>query len=339
VVKLASGLAPRDTRGRDQIVYYEPGIGAEGVLDPWVRGFTGIGLSRTIKGVYTFLVNNYEPDDLVYCFGFSRGAFIVRSLTGLIGKVGLLKKQYVFLYNEAYDMYRREDLQAESPDIHSFRKDRVHPDPLDDEHNPSIVHLLGVWDTVGALGIPVTGIDRLTSRRFSFHDVTLNPHLPYAYQALAIDERREAYAPALWKRSASSRNRDVQQVWFAGVHANVGGGYEDTGLANIAFIWMVDRARACGLAFDEAYIREKYFIAQNHRGELRDSVSGIFSALPKQVREIGAVGEDGTPVITGEHVHQSALLRRQEMGEGYAPTNLPPDIEGRLPVVSYTAPA
>lgn len=340
VVKMASGLAPRDSEGNDQIIYYEPGIGTEGIVDSWLSGFTGLGLSRTVKAAYMFLVNNYEPGDLVYCFGFSRGAFIVRSLCGLVTKVGLLKKQYVFRYDDAYDLYRRKDLETESPEIAEFRQGRVQPDHMDDPYHASVVYFIGVWDTVGALGIPVTGaIDQLALRAFSFHDVKLSPFLPYAYHALAIDERREAYSPTLWKRATTQYNKDVQQVWFAGAHANVGGGYEDFGLSNISFIWMKEKARDCGLVFDEEYVHRQYYVSQNHLGESRDSITGIFTYLPKMAREIGEIGEDGSPVNTGEHVHQSALLRRRDMGAAYAPPNLPDDIENRVPVVPYTPPA
>ncbi len=339
VVKIASSLAACDSQGSVQIVHYEPGIGTEGLLDPWLSGFTGVGLSRSVRAAYTFLINNYQPGDLVYCFGFSRGAFVVRSLCGLVGKVGLLKKHCLFLCGEAYDQYRRTDIEAESPEMQRFREGRVHPDPIDDIRNPFILNFLGVWDTVGALGIPVGGMAGWTSTGFAFHDTTLNPYLPYAYHALAIDERREAYAPAVWKRAASAHNKDVQQVWFCGAHANVGGGYEDRGLANIAFMWMQEKAQACGLAFDQEYIHNSYYKGQNHLGELRDSVVGVFKWLPKRYRTIGALGDDGAPVITGESVHESVLMRRRDMGEDYAPPNLPEDIDKRVPVVPYTPPA
>jgi hypothetical protein len=192
---------------------------------------------------------------------------------------------------------------------------------------------------VGALGIPVTGaIDQLALRTFSFHDVKLSPYLPYAYHALAIDERREAYSPTLWKRTTTRYNKDVQQVWFAGAHVNVGGGYEDFGLSNIAFIWMKEKARDCGLVFDEQFTHRQYYLSQNHLGELRDSVTGIFAYLPKTARQIGAIGEDGSPETTGEAVHESVLLRRRDMGAAYNPPNLPHDIESRMPVVPYSPP-
>jgi uncharacterized protein (DUF2235 family) len=339
VVKMASGLAPRDADGNDQIIYYEPGIGTEGIVDSWLSGFTGLGLTRTVKSAYTFLVNNYEPGDLIYCFGFSRGAFIVRSLCGLVGKVGLLRKKYIFRYEDAYDLYRDKEVESDSKAIREFRNNRVQPDPIANESNPSVIHFVGIWDTVGALGIPVTGtIDQLAIKSFSFHDVALNPYLPYAYHALAIDERREAYTPTLWKNTRTPFNRDVQQVWFAGAHANVGGGYEDFGLSNIAFIWMKEKAHECGLCFDEDFVHEHYYLSQNHLGEIRDSVSGIFAYLPRRIREIGELDQDGTPVNAGEHIHGSALLRRKHLGASYSPPNLPDDIEQRLPVVPYTPP-
>ncbi len=338
VVKIASSLAPCDSQGNNQIIYYEPGIGTEGLVDPWVSGFTGVGLSRSVRAAYTFLIHNYQPGDLVYCFGFSRGAFVVRSLCGLVGKVGLLKRQYVFLCDEAFELYRTTDVEAESPEMADFRNGRVHPDPIDDARNPFIVHFVGVWDTVGALGVPVGGMAGWTSTGLAFHDTTLNPHLPYAYHALAIDERREAYTPAVWKRAPSAHNRDVQQVWFCGAHGNVGGGYEDMGLASIAFIWLKEKAQSCGLEFDQQYIQDNYYKEQNHLGELRDSAVGVFKWLPKRDRTIGELGEDGSTVITGECIHESVLLRRKEMGDGYAPPNLTAEIHTKVPVVPYRPP-
>ncbi len=338
VVKIVSSLAHHDSQGNAQIIFYEPGIAAEGILDPWVSGFTGAGLSRSVKTAYTFLINNYEPGDLVYCFGFSRGAFVVRSLCGLVGKTGLLKKHNVFLCEEAYDLYRRTDIEAESPETQRFRKARVHLDPIDDIRAPFIIHFMGVWDTVGALGIPIARMADWTSSGFAFHDTTLNPYLSYAYQALAVDERREAYLPTVWKRHASANNKDVQQVWFCGSHSNVGGGYEDMGLANIAFIWMLEKAQSCGLAFDKEYVYNTYYKEQNHLGELRDPVLGLYKWLPKRHRTIGALNEDGSTVITGEGIHESVLLRRKALGEGYAPPNLPEDIDKRIPVVPYGPP-
>jgi uncharacterized protein (DUF2235 family) len=338
VVKIISSLAHNDSQGNAQIICYEPGIAAEGILDPWVSGFTGAGLSRSVKAAYTFLINNYEPGDLVYCFGFSRGAFVVRSLCGLVGKAGLLKKHKVFLCGEAYDLYRRTDIEAESPETQRFRKGNVHLDPIDDIRNPFIIHFMGVWDTVGALGIPIARMANWTSSGFAFHDTTLNPYLPYAYQALAVDERREAYSPTVWKRHPSANNKDVQQIWFCGSHSNVGGGYEDMGLANIAFIWMLEKAQSCGLLFDKEYVYNTYYKEQNHLGELRDPVVGVYKWLPKRYRTIGALNEDGSTVITGEGIHESVLLRRKALGDEYAPLNLPEDIDKRIPVVPYGPP-
>jgi hypothetical protein len=171
-----------------------------------------------------------------------------------------------------------------------------------------------VWDTVGALGIPGR-LRALTTRRHRFHDVLLSSSVDHACQALAIDERRKAFEPAVWETdpAAAARGQVVEQAWFPGVHSDVGGGYPECGLSDVALLWMASRASAAGLALDEAYLKA---LAPDPRAPLHDSRRGLFRWMPAAWRDIGA------PTHQPQSVHESALARRGDAAMAYAPENL-----------------
>ena len=198
-----------------------------------------------MRSGYRFLVENYEPGDELYFFGFSRGAFTARSTAGLVRNSGILRAAHVDRIKDAYALYRARGRRSHPRGIEAqiFRQMYSHPDPE--------IHFVGVWDTVGALGHPdrrrAHAVDR---KRWSFHDTTLSSHVRFAFQALAIDEQRGPFRPTLWEQQEGATGQTLEQLWFAGVHSDVGGGYSDPGLAEIPLLWMVERARECGLAFD-----------------------------------------------------------------------------------------
>lgn len=284
---------------KQQIVFYDAGIGTGG------RGAMSTGLDRSIKEAYTFLVNNYQPGDEVYCFGFSRGAYTVRSLAGFIGKCDLLTKEHGHLYHRAYNHYRNTRLRTDSRAMARFRASYAQPCPI---------KFLGVWDTVGALGVPVSGLRSWTSSRYTFHNTNLSPDIPYAYHALALDEYRGPFRPAIWKTSEAAQNQTVEQVWFAGTHTNVGGGSQDTGLEGVAFMWMKEKAQAAGLVIDEAYVNSH--VRPNPMGRQRPSRTGFFRLLSTHMRDIG------TTDPASESVHESVLARHEQMSRRYSPFNL-----------------
>jgi uncharacterized protein (DUF2235 family) len=233
------------TGGVQQLVLYLEGVGSRGYrADQVLGGALGLGLFANVVAGYRFLALNFEPGDEVYVFGFSRGAYTARSLAGMAARVGLLTRDALVAdqLGPAEDRYRHpERVQADSDA--SFREKYCHPD--------TPIRMLGVFDTVGALGVP-----GVLARRYRFHDVRLSAQVQCARQALATDERRVQFAPCLWEAEADARARDegtgrVQQVWFPGVHSDVGGGYPDSGLSDTALQWMVTEARRCGLVFDE----------------------------------------------------------------------------------------
>jgi uncharacterized protein (DUF2235 family) len=305
VTKLALAVAPQDAHGVAQRVFYGKGVGT-GRHDRWLGGAFGWGLSRHILDAYRFLIEEYEPDDQLFLFGFSRGAYTVRSLAGLIRNSGLLRVAWSVKLSAAYNLYRRRDDASHPTGIEAqlFRRSYAY-----EPH----VYFIGVWDTVGSLGIPVLfPWLAFINRRWQFHDVKLSSYVDHAFHALAIDEQRQAFVPTLWEQQDHAVEQQMEQVWFAGVHSNVGGGYADAGLSDLALLWIAQKAAACGLVFDREYLGDN--LHPNALGVLRDSHTGIFGLLAAMERPLG-VG-----LHANEAAHASALERAEQTA--YYPPNL-----------------
>ncbi|MBF6358351.1 DUF2235 domain-containing protein [Nocardia higoensis] len=266
IVKIAQTVrmeapGPTGTMIRQQVIYIS-GPGARGfTADRLIGGAFGLGLEANLSAAYWQLAVNWEPGDEIYVFGFSRGAYTARSLVGLIDLIGIMSPESMIggHYPTALRMYRRLGgkrpnrwKSAPTPkDWSDFRRTHSRMAPVD---------FLGVFDTVGALGVP-----GVTSWRHSFHNVELSQWVLCARQALALDERRRNFEPCLWQvpvplrvkhhriKRRGHRER-VKQVWFAGVHSDIGGGYAECGLSDATFRWMVAEARAEGLAFDDGLV-------------------------------------------------------------------------------------
>ncbi len=236
------------TGGVQQLVLYLSGVGSSGYfVDRMLGGAFGFGLFNNIRAGYRFLALNYDPGDEIFVFGFSRGAYTARSLVGMVGRVGLLTREALVADQlpDAVARYRAgaDGASAFARTPQNFQATYCHRDVS--------VRLLGVFDTVGALGVP--GAIR---KKHQFHDVNLGPVVTSARQALAMDERRIKFEPCLWEAPEEQRVADessgrVQQVWFPGVHSDVGGGYPVCGLSDTTLLWMASQARECGLVFDE----------------------------------------------------------------------------------------
>ena len=333
VLKTVRGIAPVDSRNVPQVVYYDAGVGTLGFLDKWIGGGLGVGVSQNIQQAYRFIANNYHPGDELFLFGFSRGAYTVRSLAGFIGAVGLLEKEHLRRVPEAYQFYRLPACK---------RKDSVPDRRLKRLKRPPRtgipIEFIGVWDTVGALGAPTPMLGRLTRRRVGFHNTHLGENVRHAYHALAVDERRRPFQPDLWTGNPRL-GQTIRQVWFAGVHSNVGGSYPDTGLSDIALKWMAWRAASHGLEFTNEFTR---FLVRRHKpvkeGKLENSFSCGYRALqalnvPPYDREIGPQqhGDIRRPdlIVPGEHVHHSAV---NAIGKPYEPENLIRALADGLPI-------
>jgi uncharacterized protein (DUF2235 family) len=316
VVKTALTVG-RHGGGAPQHVYYGRGIGT-GRRDHLLGGAFGVGLTAHILDAYTYLIEEYEPGDDLYLFGFSRGAYTVRSLAGLIRNCGILKPRFRHVLPDAYRLYRRRDAASHPARFEAqlFRRAYTH----EADGHVARIKFVGVWDTVGALGIPVGVLGRISRRvlGLQFHDTALSSFVDNAFQALAIDERRRSFTPAIWTRQAHAAHQRLEQVWFAGVHSSVGGGTASTGLSDIAFEWMRDRARRCGLEFDDDAPESS--TAPDPFEPFDDSWNGIYRLLPPRRRHIESTGR---PAAYG-FLHPSAAERRDAM-PSYCPPNLPAD--------------
>lgn len=243
VVRVAEAVPRHASDGTRQLLYYDIGVGTTGSW--WRRtvdGATGRGLSQNIREAYEYLAHTYEPGDALYLFGFSRGAFTVRSLAGLVRKCGILRRDALHRLDHAIDFYRTRGDATEPKEKEAtlFRRTYAVEDL-------TRVRFIGVWDTVGALGNPLLLKGFRSKHRF--HDLQLSSSVDHACQALAIDERRRHFRPALWEQQESGRavGQVLEQRWFAGAHSNVGGGYTERELSDIALHWMASRALRSGL--------------------------------------------------------------------------------------------
>lgn len=326
VLKVALAVSERDSFGVEQPVFYEPGVGTR----PWERlrgGALGYGLSRNVRDCYRFLVETFEPGDELYLFGFSRGAFTARSLVGLVRNAGILRPEHVRRLGDAYRLYRRHGEEHKPNGLESrlFRRMYAHPDT-----GPFVIHFLGVWDTVGSLGIPIDGIRLpVLTKRWTFHDTTLSSRVRNAYQALAVDEHRRPFLPTLWTDKPGDRlpapGQTVEQVWFAGAHCDVGGGYADPSLAEIPLQWMVEKAKTAGLAFEHDRfvpapppldVEQRALgatVAPDPLGPLTESRKGFYRLLPAVHRPLDA---------SCGAVASTVLTRRDAPGSDYDPPNL-----------------
>lgn len=292
-----------------QKIKYDKGIQASG----WRRymiAATGAGINGSIRRGYGWLANRYREGDRIYLFGYSRGAYAVRSLAGMIGKIGLLEQRHAIERNVRL-AFRHYEGERPSVATRAFvRRFCRKPE----------IEMLGVFDTVKALGLPYPLLTYLHPAATGFHDHELGMHIRHGYHALAVDEDRPAYAPLVWQRSAGWEGR-LEQAWFPGAHADVGGEVrklpEARGLSNIPLNWMLARAETHGLLLPEGWRRlhpedPAAPAVGNWRGHGK-----LF--LFREPREVGA-GD-------GETLHLS-IRDRQAALPGYVPRGLM-DGEGR----------
>lgn len=243
-----AGIAYRLCRemGSQLSIYYEPGLqwtdwrSARDVL-------VGRGINRQIRRAYGYLASRYRPGDRIFLMGYSRGAYAVRSLAGVIDLVGLLHAENATERN-IRDVYRHYEGDPQSDAAQAFSKAYCMRDVE--------IAMIGVWDTVKSLGLNAPVLWRFSEKRHSFHNHDLSDNVRAGYHALALDETRMAYKPVMWRTEPGFPGR-VRQVWFPGTHGDVGGqlgGYEDARpLANIPLVWMLQRAQLQGLPLPEGW--------------------------------------------------------------------------------------
>jgi len=312
----------------DQIAYYDDGVGTSS----WkplalLGGAIGFGLARNVRGLYAFLCRNYQPGDEIYAFGFSRGAFTIRILGGLIAARGIVApgpdlklqvdKEWL-AYRKKYGLFGRTK--------------RVEPV----KHDVTI-KFMGLWDTVDAYGFPIEEM-RIAWDLFvlplAMRDRELSPRVLDAYHALSIDDERQTFHPVLWTEKDQRPGKHVgeeriTQVWFAGVHSNLGGGYPDDSLAHVSLVWMMAQAKRCGLVFNDSY--EKF--AKDEADEFgkiynpRGGLSALYRYMPRQIADLSMdekrLGGGMAVEIARPKIHESVFARVLNGTDSYAPITLP----------------
>ena len=276
-----------------QLTRYQSGVGTEGGAVERLRGgFTGTGLGEDICDCYHWLARKYQPGDKLFLFGFSRGAFASRSLAGMICKFGIVKlaaqDDYYSVIKRVYHQGYRNGQDLSGIQFHS---------------NSNRVHFVGVWDTVGALGIPDDKVllDLLDDpSRYQFHDTTLSKRIEYARHAVAIDEKRGSFTPTLWNTANIRDAQHLKQIWFPGAHSDVGGGYKEHGLSDGALWWMIQESQAAGVVYRDDSVSQ---IHPNACDVLHDSHTGMMKALVTAPRSIPSLAR-------GEYFHDSVAKRR-----------------------------
>ncbi|MBK1828711.1 DUF2235 domain-containing protein [Haloferula rosea] len=292
VLRFSRAIAPVDNDGANQVVFYDWGVGAD--RKKMSGGISGAGIDKNIMDCYRFIVHNFEPGDQLFFFGFSRGAYTVRSLGGFIRNCGIFKREHADRIPSAYDHYRRRQ-PSSSPDAHASVELRRRYAWKD---RPEI-EFLGVWDTVGSLGVPVTFFGLLDNEEYLFHDTSPSSIIQCARHAMSIDECRKDFPVTRWDVKPGI---DLKEVWFAGVHSDVGGGYEDDNrLSEVAATWMAQEAAARGLRFESFLLDALEDVpgASQH-----PQPTGIYRVRGKRWRKL----------LLDDLVHESVRRRYQYLG-------------------------
>lgn len=327
----------------DQIACYDDGVGTSSFQPlALLGGAFGYGLKRNVLDLYTFLCRNYKEGDQIYCFGFSRGAFTVRVLAALICSQGLVQAdteaELQKMARAAFREYRRSYHTHRSP-LNPFNllgmgwrwiRDKFHS-KYDSTKNlqPESqywIRFLGVWDTVAAYGLPVDELTRAWDAVFplSFPNRKLNERVQRACHALALDDERQSFHPEVWTEDGQTTHDRLLQVWFAGMHSDVGGSYPDDAMSFVPLEWMLGQASQAGLRF-KALEQTNIEAAANKFGPIHDSRSGtggFYRYYPRKLEKLLHDKEAGVHVSLPK-IHESVFERIREGTDGYAPVVLP----------------
>lgn len=230
------------TTSATQSPLYDDGVGADtSIIEHLLGGGFGTGLFQKVKDGYTQIAHNYNDGDQIYLFGFSRGAYTARSIGGMLTACGLPTNLTQQAIDDAFSTYRMQPQSAERQAARANLTQNY-------DNRPVSIAMIGVWDTVGSLGIPsvIGGVDPIL---YGFLNTQLSAQVKAAYQAISIDERRRSFPPTLWDGDPAP-GQTIEQVWFSGCHSSVGGGCPDCGLSDITLKWMLGKAKDNGLEID-----------------------------------------------------------------------------------------
>ena len=342
-------------RERQQITFYDNGIGTS--TNKYIRGLTGavgLGFGRNIRDLYEYLALNYDDKDIVYLFGFSRGAATVRAFGGMLQECGLVNRDHdKCKTNDKFDYDKLVDLIN---DAFEHYKDKKGNEFKSNEYVIKEVRIkfMGIWDTVSALGFSYyqrsdsLRIDDFLERpiavwflRFcdrvfdfrcfiphNFYNYIPNKIVDHVYHAIAIDDERKSFLPRVWDEEGLDGK--ITQVWFAGMHSDVGGSYNQTGLAYETMVWMMERAEHHGLDFVEDALKIAKDKANVH-GKLHNSRDGLaiyYRYAPRNIEELCTKNKANRSKLNGPiKIHQSVIDRMEQATSRYAPGLLPAEFE------------
>lgn len=357
----ALDLGPPRSGEAVQIAVYDDGVGTSNFRPlALLGGAFGVGLKRNVLELYKFLCRNYREGDRIYAFGFSRGAFTIRVLVGFVATQNLVKfeseRELDPYALDAYRAYRRryggrlrkgsverirhvELLRNLRDRIVAWRRRRQGfktYDQVEKREVPSI-DFVGVWDTVAAYGMPIAELTRAIDKwiwPLSMPNYKLSEKVKAARHALALDDERDTFHPLLWDEVRSRNPERIRQVWFAGMHSDVGGGYPDDGLAQFPLAWMMEEAERADLRFRPDAVSEVRR-RLSHSAPMHNSRRGFAAYYRYQPRRIDARMAAPEPTalvmrspndrgrLTSVKIHESVLERIRSGVEGYAPIVLP----------------
>ena len=336
----------------DQYTFYDQGVGTDksdtSKNKYWtaLSGAFGFGFRDNVLHLYHFLARSYDPGDAIFLFGFSRGAATVRAFAGFINACGLLDRNHPSVQTggafdsdkfqdkvkQAFECYRSKDKAAQQ----NFKTQYAVQDDVHAPKGDLKIKFIGVWDTVEALGFPKdfsviwqgigTAAEKISnmipSLAHDFYDVELNNSIENAYHAISIDDERQTFHPLVWDET--NFNGHVEQVWFAGVHSNVGGGYPRTGLSDVVLRWMLYKAEAHGLQFHPDLIQaiESSINIYDRLYDSRDGVAIYYRYGPRNLVELCKNKLKGNIAI-----HVTAYNKITESSDGYAPDGIPPHFD------------
>lgn len=348
VFRLFNAVDIHDTHA-EQKTFYDDGVGtSKNKYLSGITGAVGFGFKKNVRDLYEFLARYYEPDedDKVFLFGFSRGAATIRAFAGMVQECGLLDiknsacqkggafdedefQNQIDLAMKAYEKIKTDKSLAATFKAKAVKHPRNAPD------GALQIEMIGVWDTVSALGFPQDWslafdwifkvLDKFTDTLFphNFYNYQLNQNVGHIYHALALDDERTTFHPKVWNEEDDDRPKEMEQVWFAGVHSNVGGGYPRAGKSMVALDWMMERATKHGVRFDKG-VHDEVRASANVDGRLYDSRSGAaiyYRYGPRDVTELCKHVPD--PV----KIHDSVVDRITRGTSRYAPRSIPYEIE------------
>ncbi|MES5481528.1 DUF2235 domain-containing protein [Bradyrhizobium sp. INPA03-11B] len=324
----------------DQCVYYSQGVGTKRG-ESARGGVTGWGIDDEIIEAYTWLIQNLDDGDEIFIFGFSRGAYTARSLSGLICKCGVLKLGAPLSIEQLYARYRIYD----APTIRSLLGKALPEGASLEEQwltkysRPTKVKFVGVWDTVGSLGLPVWSMAAKV-HKYRFLDTHLRLDNEYAFHALALDEHRKDFEPTFWTKTVKAGQtgapdrsiEHVEQRWFVGAHANVGGGYASDALAQRPLKWLMEKAAGLGLVFRNQVAIDSSQIAPPVTDSYREFAYGLYRFVSRPFyRPVGLAPDVGTQATTARinETIDGSVFDRWRADTTYRPSNLAEWAKGR----------